>query len=93
MRNMGWNRRRDALEEPCVELLEKAGWHVLRVSVKDGPDLVVSKAAWFTACLEIKSGKKKLKPGQQKWHDTWPGMTAVIHSVEEMAQWLRQPGL
>jgi Holliday junction resolvase len=85
------NPKRDAIERPCIELLEKAGWRVLQISVKDGPDLVAAKAPWFTAVIECKSGKaKKLKPGQKKWQDEWPGLKVVIHSVEQLAEWVKE---
>jgi hypothetical protein len=55
---------RDLSEASIVEYLRKAGWSVLPVNTKDGPDLFIAKAG-ITVAIECKSGKRKLKPGRR----------------------------
>jgi hypothetical protein len=88
MRNMGWNRKRDASEPAVVDALEQCGWSVLRISVTNGPDLVVSRAG-RTAVVEVKTGKAKLKAGQTAWRDRWAGAVAVLRSVDDVIAWNR----
>ena len=83
------NPRRDAIETDCIDLLEAAGWSCLQISVKDGPDLIASKRGSGNWLIEVKSGKKKLRPGQQAWHSRWPENLAVVRSLEELQAWLR----
>ena len=93
--------KRDESEKDIIEALLKTGWSVLRLSVKDGPDLLASRATVGTFCgcgcayvkcygrerrtvaIECKTGRRKLKPGQKRWAETWPGETAVIRTAEE----------
>jgi hypothetical protein len=92
--------KRDASEAAIVEMLEACGWRVLRVSVKDGPDLFASKPSrtvlnqhgqFFImpercVAIEVKTGSGKLKPGQKRWLDDWPGETAVIRDIEQVRE-------
>ena len=90
--------KRDASEREIVEMLEACGWRVLKVSVKDGPDLIISRTAYLqgTGCLsptgsrtiaiEVKSGKAKLREGQAKWMADWPGEKAVLRSAEDVKE-------
>lgn len=77
------NPKRDSAEPAVVETLRRLGWSVLRVSVKDGPDLVCAKAG---RCLvaEVKTGKAKLKPGQQHWVSRWPGEARLLRSPDDV---------
>ncbi len=85
---MGWNRKRDAIEPDCVELLERAGWKVLRVSAKHGPDAIAARHL-RTVSFEFKGKRnRKDQPQQQAWRDSWPGEIATIYSVDEMTAWL-----
>jgi hypothetical protein len=90
--------RRDKSEAAIVQALRQLGWSVLQVSVKDGPDLFASK--WciggekasppipfhYRRCvaIECKTGKRKLKPGQELFRQTWAGEYAVLRSVEDV---------
>ena len=90
--------KRDASEREIVEMLEACGWRVLRVSVANGPDLIVSRTAYLqgtgwlsvsgsrTIAIEVKTGKKKLKPGQAAWMESWPGEKAVLRSADEVKE-------
>lgn len=68
-----------------VATLKRLGWSVLRLSVSDGPDLAIARAG-RTVLVEVKSGTKKLKPGQVQWHQDWPGETAVVRSVQDAVE-------
>lgn len=83
MRNLGWNRKRDAIEADVVRHLEQFGWRVLRLSVRNGPDLAIARRG-KTLLVEVKSGQRKLSLGQRDWHETWPGETCVIRSVDDI---------
>ena len=75
--------KRDLSESAIVQYLRKAGWSVLAISVKDGPDLIVGKHG-VNVLIECKTGKGKLRPGQVKWGQDWQGDPPyVIRTVEE----------
>ena len=78
-------------------MLEACGWRVLKVSVKDGPDLIAAKTRQFrnnevllvlprTVAIEVKTGKGKLRKGQAAWLESWPGETAVIRDIEQVKE-------
>jgi hypothetical protein len=53
------------------------------LSMADGPDLLIGKPG---RCLliEVKTGKRKLRPGQSDWHARWRGPTVIVlRTVEE----------
>jgi hypothetical protein len=75
--------RRDSSEAAIVEMLEACGWRWLAHSSRNGPDGFAAKRG-RTVWVENKTGKAKLKPGQQKAFDDWPGEKAVIRDVEEV---------
>jgi hypothetical protein len=75
--------RRDANEPAIVQVLERRGYVVDRVSAKGFPDLVVSKhkQAWF---VEIKQPGKSFTPAQVKWRIRWQGPTPItLRTVDE----------
>lgn len=77
--------KRDTSEAPIVAFLRAAGWSVLQLSVKDGPDILCGKFG-VNVLLEVKTGKGKLRPGQVKWGQDWQGDPPyVIRTVEEAA--------
>jgi hypothetical protein len=90
--------RRDQSEKLIVETLRQLGWSVLQVSVKDGPDLFAAKPSvlgksrlsregvTYLRCvaIECKTGKRKLKQGQDAFRQTWAGEYAVLRSVEDV---------
>lgn len=68
--------KRDTSEKDIVAYLRKAGWSVLHLSVKDAPDLLIgrqTKAGGINLLIECKTGKGKLRPGQQDFAASWLG--------------------
>jgi hypothetical protein len=78
--------KRDQSEPAIIETLESLGYSVLRLSVKDGPDLIASRRGTGNLLIECKSGKKKLKPGQQKFADKWPCKVFVFRTPEDVLE-------
>jgi Holliday junction resolvase len=84
--------KRDAVEPDIIDALERLGWSVLQVSVANGPDLFAAKNYFNTCCghqprcvaIECKTGKRKLKPGQERFKATWAGEYVVLRSVEDV---------
>jgi Holliday junction resolvase len=80
--------KRDQSERLVIETLRQLGWSVLQVSVKDGPDLFAAKADWLdgprTVAIECKTGKRKLKPGQEDFARNWAGEYVVLRSVDDV---------
>lgn len=64
--------KRDISEPAIVDALEATGWTVTRLSMKDGPDLLIGRAG-VTELVECKTGRKKVRPGQGEWHARWRG--------------------
>lgn len=86
------NARRDQSEKDIVDYLRKSGWSVDYLSAKDQPDLLLGKYG-VTLLAEVKSGTKKLRPGQEKWHAAWRGGAPyVLRSVEDAAALTRAMG-
>lgn len=94
VREMRRAAKRDAVEADIIEALKVRGWSVLQVSVKDGPDLFAAKqvrvygregvASWMrTVAIEVKTGKKKLRPGQEAFRRNWAGEYVVLRSAED----------
>jgi Holliday junction resolvase len=75
--------RRDQSEAAIVQALRQLGWSVLQVSVKDGPDLFAARNGRSVA-IECKTGKRKLKPGQDAFAKNWQGEYVVCRSVEDV---------
>jgi hypothetical protein len=93
----GWAKnKKDANHKSIVQMLRQCGCGVLdlgRVGGK-GPDILVSRPGVYQNWLfEIKKeGHKQTKgtgelarheAAQVKWHDDWPGQSAIITSFEE----------
>lgn len=57
--------------------LQTCGWSVERLSIEDGPDLLIGRDG-ETHLVECKSGKKKLKPRQADWHARWRGAPVKV---------------
>jgi hypothetical protein len=80
--------KRDASEPAIIKTLESCGFSVLRVSVKDGPDLLAFHHRTKSVHLiECKSGTKKLRPGQQQFAETWP--LIVLRDQETVLEWVK----
>jgi hypothetical protein len=78
--------KRDGNEAAIIEALEKTRWTVLRLSGEDTPDLLAArweKGYPRVVLCECKSRRGKVRPGQARVLDTWPGETAVLRSVED----------
>jgi hypothetical protein len=80
------NPRRDLAEPEVMETLKAYGWTVKQVSARDFGDLVIAKGA-RTVVVEVKTGKKQLRPGQQRFMQTWPGEKAILRSAEDVRTW------
>lgn len=74
--------RRDTSEKPIIAFLKAAGWSVMQVNVRDGPDLFVSKSG-VTIAVECKTGKAKQEPGQKQWMERWQGTAFVLRDVAD----------
>jgi len=74
--------KRDSAEAAIVDALRKAGWSVESWSQRNCPDLVLSRHG-VTLLAEVKTGRKKLRPGQQDWIAQWQGRVVVLRSVED----------
>jgi len=79
--------RRDANEPEIVKALEAIGASVVRLDIKDGPDLLVGYRG-RNILLEVKNPEYRgrtghVKDGQKSWHSSWPGQAAIIYSAEE----------
>jgi Holliday junction resolvase len=75
--------KRDSNEAAIVQALEKLGWQVTRLSMPDGPDLMLAKAG-RCVLAEVKTATGKLKPGQVDWHAKWQGPPVlVLRSVDD----------
>lgn len=79
------NAKRDASEREIVAALVACGFAVIKLAQKHAPDLVLAKDG-DVRIAEVKSGNKKLKPGQEDWWRHWPGHPRlVLCDVEDVA--------
>lgn len=93
---VGQSRKRDGNEEAIVKALQAAGAQVLRLGVKDAPDLLVRVSrltthpepnVWVSQgprllLLEVKTARGRIKAGQSAFHTLWPE-TVIVRSVAE----------
>jgi Holliday junction resolvase len=85
---MGLHRRaakRDAAEPAIVEALRALGWSILKISVKDAPDLVIARRR-VTLLAEVKTGRAKLQEGQASFAQSWSGLVVVLRSVDDVVR-------
>jgi hypothetical protein len=54
------------------------------VSVQHGGEIVDVMHAPRCVAIECKTGKKKLKPGQERFRETWAGEYVVLRSVDDV---------
>lgn len=81
--------KRDIAEPAIVSVLEKAGWQVFPIFIRNGPDLVVLKGQ-LAVFIECKTGKAKLTNDQQQFHQDWQGPPiAVLRSQDDALQFVR----
>jgi len=91
--------KRDASEAGIIRTLESLGYSVLRLSVQDGPDLIAAKKG--VVCvnndgtnlygpevlfIECKTGKGKLRPGQQKFAERWPVKVYLFRCSQDVLE-------
>jgi hypothetical protein len=75
--------KRDQAEQEIVDTLKACGWSVQSLSAKDCPDLLCGKHGLNLLC-EVKTGTRKLRPGQVKWHAAWNGSKPyVLRSIDD----------
>lgn len=75
--------KRDTAEAAIVDALRKTGWSVEFLNCANGPDLMAGKCG-RCVLIEVKTGKKKLRPGQEDWHRRWLGPpVVVVRTVED----------
>lgn len=82
------NPRRDSVEPIIVEVLEKRGYQVDRVSAPGFPDLVISKRGemWLA---EVKRPKGRFSAKQVEWRARWQGPSP--HCLRTIEDALRFP--
>ena len=82
--------KRDANEAAIVQVLERRGYCVDRVSAPGFPDLVVSRrgSVWF---VEVKAPDGTLTPKQVKWRSRWQGPPVyTLRTVEDAIAFPRE---
>lgn len=84
------NKRRDANEPAIIAALRAVGATVEQLSGPDVPDLLVgfARRTWLA---EVKTTKGKLRPGQERWIQTWRGDD--VHVLREPADGLEMIGI
>ena len=77
-------KRVDSNHGAIRDHLRAVGWSVFDSHDlgRDFADLVVARRG-FTALVECKSGRKKLRPGQESFARCWPGVYVKANSPEE----------
>ena len=74
---------RDDAEAAIVQTLRKGGASVVLVTTKDAPDLIIGFRG-ATTLAEVKTGRRKLKPGQVAFAATWRGGPLVtLRTVDD----------
>jgi len=79
-------RRKDGPHAIVLQALRAYGWSVMDVS--RAPlciDLVIAKAG-RVVLVEVKDRTGKLTDGQKLLLSSWPGETAVLRSLEDVAR-------
>lgn len=75
-------QRIDENQTTIVEALEAIGASVQSLGGKGVPDLLVGYRG-ENYLLEVKPGKKKLRPAQVDWHARWCGQAVVVRTIAE----------
>jgi Holliday junction resolvase len=79
----------DDNQKQLVEQIRKCGYSVLIISqLKNCADILVG-AKGRNYLFEIKDplkvkSKRKLTPGEDKFHNSWSGQVSVVHTIEEV---------
>lgn len=89
---MRFTARRDAAEEPIVDALRAVGAVVRHLDGLDLPDLLVAfRGAWHL--IEVKTGKAKLRRGQEAFVQLVAAAGAQIHVCRTPEEALEALGL
>lgn len=86
------NARRDSNEKNIVRYLERCGASVVQLDDPGICDLLVGFNS-INILIEIKNEKGKLTPAQVKFFETWQGQKAVVRSIKDAKQVLRDIGM
>lgn len=78
-----YSAKRDANEPEIVKAFERLNCKVVKLSMRDIPDLLVSVCK-TNVLVEVKDEKAKLKPGQELFHKEWPSHVYVVRNVVEV---------
>ena len=65
------------LQIPGVDVID------LREVGNDCPDILIGYES-DNYLIELKTEKGKVKPGQQRHYDEWPGQTAIARSLDDV---------
>lgn len=78
-------KRRDGNHQAITAAFQRLGYATVDCSQLGGdvPDLLVCKANDW-AFIEIKTGKRKVTPGQQAFAARWPGRVRVVRSLDDV---------
>ena len=83
---MPWARKKDSTHTQVLEALRDYGWSALDIS--RAPlcvDLVIAKAG-RVVLVEVKDRTGKLTEAQKALLASWPGETAILRSLEDVAR-------
>lgn len=86
----GSNPKRDANEPAIVAGLERCGWKVTRISIKDWPDLHIGKG-YKNFWIEVKMPGEKCSEGQLTQHERmrlWGMEVLVANDLDILLRWL-----
>jgi len=80
--------QRDANEPGIIDKARKLGASVQPLNDADIPDLLIGFRG-RNFLVELKDGdkvpsKRKLRPGQKRWHERWRGQVAKCETWEEV---------
>ena len=67
----------ELLKIPALSVID------LREVGNDCPDILIGYHG-DNFLIEIKTAKGKVKPGQQRHYDEWPGQTAIARSLDDV---------
>lgn len=82
--------RRDANEAAILDSFRRAGWSVLKINEPGAPDAVVFNPRGFGYPIEIKVIKGKLRPKQEKFHESWTGPPVrIVRTIEDVIEMVR----
>jgi len=82
--------KRDQAEPAIVQVLEKAGWWVTPIFIRNGPDLIACRGG-HVVFIECKTGKAGLTEGQKAFHAQWKGPAIrILRSQDEAIEFVQE---